>query len=310
MIDIDDKFRHLFTAFAPGAEVLSARVLEGGISAEVTAIDYRSSNGVISRAVLRQHGEDQLEWTPDNAAIEFRLLKLLERTNVPAPKPLHLDTSCTEFSAPVLVLEYIEGETLYEPQDPLRCLHQHAEALTTINAITTKTHDLSFLPAQRERNEAWLADRDHPPDETLQEPLILEVLNANWPLPQNNALTLLHGDYWPGNVLFKDGAITAIIDWEDVMLGDPIEDLAIARMEVMWMFGAEAMEAFTARYVDLRPGMDVSALPLWDLNAALRPTGQLSRWAMEDSRKETIRKGHEVFVKQAVEKLRSTNSAL
>src|SRR6202044_2789450 len=37
---------------------------------------------------------------------------------------------------------------------------------------------------------------------------------------------LVQGDTGPGNFLFADGRITAIVDWELAHLGDPMEDLA------------------------------------------------------------------------------------
>ena len=41
---------------------------------------------------------------------------------------------------------------------------------------------------------------------------------------------LCHGDVGPKNFMFEDGRITAIIDWEQAHLGDPMDDLA------WWMF--------------------------------------------------------------------------
>ena len=32
---------------------------------------------------------------------------------------------------------------------------------------------------------------------------------------------LLHGDYWPGNVLWQQGRLAAVLDWEDAALGGP-----------------------------------------------------------------------------------------
>lgn len=37
---------------------------------------------------------------------------------------------------------------------------------------------------------------------------------------------LCHGDAGPGNFMYKDGEMTAIIDWEFAHLGDPMDDLA------------------------------------------------------------------------------------
>jgi aminoglycoside phosphotransferase (APT) family kinase protein len=51
-------------------------------------------------------------------------------------------------------------------------------------------------------------------------------------LPDCDDITLVHGDYRSGNYLFTDdGTITAMLDWEMVHLGDPMEDLGWACMK-------------------------------------------------------------------------------
>ena len=44
-------------------------------------------------------------------------------------------------------------------------------------------------------------------------------------VPANEVTTLVHGDFKPGNVLLREGHVTAVLDWETVHLGDPHEDL-------------------------------------------------------------------------------------
>jgi aminoglycoside phosphotransferase (APT) family kinase protein len=54
----------------------------------------------------------------------------------------------------------------------------------------------------------------------------LAWLRANAPAAAD--VTLVHGDYRVGNFLEQDGRITAILDWELVHLGDPMEDFGWA----------------------------------------------------------------------------------
>lgn len=42
------------------------------------------------------------------------------------------------------------------------------------------------------------------------------------------ATSLVHLDYWPGNVLWLDGKVTAIVDWDFASYGDPALDVAIS----------------------------------------------------------------------------------
>jgi len=44
--------------------------------------------------------------------------------------------------------------------------------------------------------------------------------------PENDRVTLVHGDPGPGNYLYHDGHITAVVDWEFIHLGDPYDDWA------------------------------------------------------------------------------------
>lgn len=52
----------------------------------------------------------------------------------------------------------------------------------------------------------------------------------------------IHGDLHPGNILVREGSLTALIDFGDVTVGDPAYDLASAWM----LFDASGREAFRA----------------------------------------------------------------
>jgi aminoglycoside phosphotransferase (APT) family kinase protein len=44
--------------------------------------------------------------------------------------------------------------------------------------------------------------------------------------PEPRYPTLVHGDYHYGNMLFKDGQVAGVLDWEIAQLGQPLLDLA------------------------------------------------------------------------------------
>jgi len=50
-------------------------------------------------------------------------------------------------------------------------------------------------------------------------------LEAHVPDP-DDAVVIAHGDAGPGNFLYRDGHVTALIDWEFSHLGDPMDDIA------------------------------------------------------------------------------------
>jgi aminoglycoside phosphotransferase (APT) family kinase protein len=44
-------------------------------------------------------------------------------------------------------------------------------------------------------------------------------------IPISEDITLVHGDFKPGNTLIENAELAAVLDWETAHLGDPIEDL-------------------------------------------------------------------------------------
>ncbi len=105
----------------------------------------------------------------------------------------------------------------------------------------------------------------------------------------------------------------AVIDWEDAKLGDPLTDLAISRLDMVWIFGIEAMNTFTDHYKSMM-AIDYSNLPYWDLSAALRlirlAGSNLAEWAAfflpfgrPDITEQTMREDYKLFITQAFEKL-------
>lgn len=294
---------HLLQQFAPGAELAHWRTLAGGFSAEMIALEVRLPTGENRKVIARLHGARDLGINPDVALDQYRLLQSLTKTRLPVPRPLHLDQTSETFDQPILVLEYVEGSTEIPSADLASCLPQMAEMLARIHNVDPLTNDLKFLASEEQRNNARIAQRPEVLDETLQEGRIRDALERAWPLPVRNEPVLLHGDYWSGNVLWQNREIVAVIDWENALIGDPVEDVANARMEIFWDFGAEAMAVFTREYQSMS-NADFAMLPWWDLCAALRPAGRLADWATSKPEEDKMRDGHARFVEQAMQSLR------
>jgi aminoglycoside phosphotransferase (APT) family kinase protein len=141
------------------------------------------------------------------------------------------------------------------------------------------------------------------PDEALNEAAVRAALARRWPPPPVNDGVILHGDYWPGNTLWLDGALVGIIDWEDAQTGDPLADLANARMELCMLFSLPTAEEFTREYAALMPGLDLSALPYWELHAALRHAGRMGEWALSAVELARLQVGHRQFTERTLAQL-------
>lgn len=86
--------------------------------------------------------------------------------------------------------------------------------------------DAAIPPSQRilANLQGWRADHLAAHPEPIFQ-LALDWLIENIP-PDDGPSVLVHGDAGPGNFLFEDRRITAVVDWELVHFGDPVEDLA------------------------------------------------------------------------------------
>jgi aminoglycoside phosphotransferase (APT) family kinase protein len=282
-------FEHLAQRIDPQCRLLRSWPLAGGVSAQVTALELLRPDGQIWRVVVRQHGEGDVRRNPHVAHDEFRLLHILQLAGVAAPKPVYLDATGEIYFTPALVVEYVEGKAEFSPADLDDFLSQVAAHLVQIHCVDGVHWDLSFLPKQ---TRGW-AERSATLDESLAEGRIRDALEAQWPLSRMNEPILLHGDYWPGNLLWKDDRLAAVIDWEDAAVGDPLADVSNSRLEILWAFGVDAMEAFTENYRTLTSSY-------WDLCAALRPASKLSTWGLDAATERSMRKRHRFFVAQAL----------
>jgi len=298
----------------PGSKLLHASRLHGGLSAHMTLLIIEREDGLNQQIIVRQPGEETLASRPHAALDEFRLLEILHSHGMPTPEPYYLDQSGQIMATPYLVVEYIPGKVDFTPTDLKSCILQMAEQLAKIHAIDLSVVDCSFLPiAPSNCTEAF--DRQFPVSELgMDLDRMLEALQSSGNIVKRNPCVLLHGDFWPGNILWQSAHLRAIIDWEDAHLGDPLIDLAISRLDILWIFGADAMRLFTHHYGSLvQP--DLTALPYWDLCAALRlarlVASDLTGWAAffqpygrQDISGESIRKNCQFFIDQALIKLK------
>jgi aminoglycoside phosphotransferase (APT) family kinase protein len=302
-VSADGTFERLIDRFESGARLRRAWDLTGGVSAQVTALEIERPDGASRRVVVRRHGERDLRQNPNVAADEFRLLGALVAAGLPVPAPVYVDAAGEVFGAPCLVIEFVHGEPVFAPCDLDVFIDVLADLLVQIHRVDPRTPDLPHLPGKAmlvgDRIEELRANE-------AADAIDLEICRAlatAWPPEQVNRTVLLHGDYWPGNLLWDERRLSAVIDWEDAGVGDPLSDLANCRREVLWAFGDPAMERFTRRYVSLS-GVDVRNLPQWDLAGALGVATAMSGWALDEKAERAMREGLRRFVGRAIDELR------
>lgn len=277
----------------------------------MTAIEVAGSSGVVERWVVREYGEWTLMRSQQCGEVEYQILTALRARGISVPCAVHFDGTGDILPGPFLVLEYVDGAPDPAPKDVLDHVHQAASVLARIHAIPATASDLRPLLPLTDRlveklDPEWQKENLGEDGRRAQ-----EVLRSAWPLEPRNPTAVLHADFWPGNQLWRDGKLVAVIDWEDVAVGDPITDLAFARLDLFWAMGTDAMQAFTHAYRSLTE-FDLTDLAYWDLCAILRSAPFIAEWASaweSDAFAQygvtaaTMREGQRVFLEDALSRL-------
>jgi len=214
-------------------------------------VDWREAGKACHRRLVirRQPSAGLLE--PYDLEPQFRALHAIADTPVRFPRVLWYEPDPSVLSAPFYVMEWVAGEVPLPALDAngtppfaddarrVTIGRDFAEILADVHRIDIDVCGLQFLGRPRDAREA--AQRAVDVWEGYTErarlgpmPMMTEALcwlRNN--LPADGEVTLVHGDYRTGNFITSDDRIAAILDWEMVHLGDPMEDLAWA-MSKIW----------------------------------------------------------------------------
>ncbi len=294
-----NSYQQIAQRIAPGGRLLHAWQLTGGLSAQVMALEVETADGEQQRWVVRQHGAGDLNANPQVAADEFYLLTRLYDSGLAVPRPLYYDESGAILPTPYIVVGFVDGVTDFAPTNLDDYLRQMAEHLARLHQEPVTDEDRQRLARQSARLERLMRQRPAALDESIDEGRIRDALEPHWPPASSHPPALVHGDFWPGNVLWRAGQVTAIIDWEDAGIGDPLRDVATCRLELLWALGEAAMQRFTKAYQAVHP-LDMTTLPLWDLYVALRPAFRMSEWATDAAQEQMMRDRLRWFVEEAL----------
>lgn len=187
--------------------------------------------GLAARLPRRQFGVPLV-------AVERRWLpELAPRLPLPVPAPVRDGLPGAGYPWPWTIVPWFPGVSVDRaplgPQaaEPLGhflvALHQPAPDDAPLN--TWRGVPLSTRAEAVAEWHATLAERDDGLDaDTLTR--VREIWNQALAAPIDVAPTWLHGDLHPRNIVGRDGAIAAVVDWGDVCRGDRATDLA-----ALWM---------------------------------------------------------------------------
>lgn len=263
----------------PSGRLVGVERLAGGVSADVHRLDVALADDRRRSVVLRVHGATH---GGHGAQLEFELLRAVHALGLPAAEPLLVDLSGDHLADPYLLIEYVPGDSTIPVAHVERRVAAMARMLARIHGTTT-----SSLPELPERLDPLPELFDFLPEGDEWQPLRrhLETLAAT---AYRGAPCLLHGDFWPENILWRDGEIAAVLDWEDAAVGDPLSDLASARVELRYLYGPSIMSQFSQAYAP-SPEIDLERLALWQIYVAAAAQRYMGQWRLEPAREAHMR---------------------
>lgn len=295
--DLKDAFKAIAQQVDARARRIRHWPLTGGVSAQIDALEFKLPGGKDRQLVVRRLKSHDWKVHDDHAtATEFALQAALFRAGFAVPEPLLLDTSCAVLPAPFFVMAMVEGTTLVTEDSLQVCLQHMADFLRRLHNLDVETLEVSQLPRREDPVSGAL---QYVPDTAAQATLRAAI--AGWQTKPSEDV-LLHGDFWPGNVLWKDHQLAAVIDWEDAAIGPAVSDLAGCRAELMAMYGAAAMETFTQCYL-AGTTLEISDLTLWEIYVGSAALASMADWGLEPEIEALRRERTALFVHRAADKL-------
>jgi aminoglycoside phosphotransferase (APT) family kinase protein len=233
---------------------------------------WRDEHGAQRRKLVLRLGPPNGMFAPYRATPEFKLLRALEGTGVPAPVAHWASDDASILGAPFLVCERVEGEApvpwtsggpAFAEEERLSIGGQLLKALVALHGLDWRAAGLGEegepAVAQLALWEGYLRQWSSRRFPMLEWALLWLKRNP----PRAPRLSIVHGDFRIGNFLVAENRITAILDWELAHVGDPHEDLGWLCLQAFrgrspYMCHLFGREELYRRYEELS-GMAVSA---------------------------------------------------
>lgn len=249
---------------APGAGTPLVRRIGGGLAAATFAVDTTMGDFVVK--LYRP--------TDDTPRLEWERLTFAQRADIPVPEPVALDADGHWFATPALVMTRLPGRADVRPTDLDGWLRQIAQALAAVHETDTTGADGALL-----RPGNWGNRELEPAPRGAASALVdrsVEAIRRHHPGPDGSSV-LMHGDFHPGNIVWRQGTLTGVVDWSGARLGSRWFDLAYCRADVALLFGMRGVRRLTEHYVGIAGRAPVD-LPVFDLMCGLAARRLATQW--------------------------------
>jgi aminoglycoside phosphotransferase (APT) family kinase protein len=222
---------------------LAAHLPEFGGELEVFQFDAGQSNPTFlltsgsRRWVLRKKPPGELLPKAHLVEREYRVMSALAGTQVPVPRTFHLCSDASIIGTAFFVMEHLEGRVFWDaslpelPAEERRRIHEEMvrvlAALHRVDYAAAGLLDFGQAGSYFERQSSrWIRQYRASETERIEAmERLIEWLPGH--LPEDDATSLVHGDYRIDNLIFHpaEPRIIGVVDWELSTLGHPLADL-------------------------------------------------------------------------------------
>ena len=235
----DELIKKLYSNyFNKRADNLKISILSGGMKNAV----YLLEDGEL-KIVLKIAPRDETKMITVDRNIfwwEAKMLKYMEKLNVPSPKLLFYDNSCSICSTPYIFMTYIDGKNYLSIKDDLdekiknNIEYQIGKISYEISSLKNSKFFIPSNPNKQFNNNfefinylfEQLINDANEKDEFINFEICDEIKNLLFSkkncLNNIHSISLCHTDIWDGNIIVKDGVVTGIVDFSDLYFCDEL----------------------------------------------------------------------------------------
>jgi aminoglycoside phosphotransferase (APT) family kinase protein len=214
-------------------EIVRIRPRAGGGAVRSGAeVDVQCRGGQLVRGFLAYDGgQRSLPGVRDKYLREASLLRALAGTDILAPRLLASDADLRAH-----LFEFVAGEDrfakLTDPHEAMEVARQFIGELAKLHNLDPASLELEGFgpieaPAVTIQRRIAEMEAEHTAAGSADPFIVygLEWLKRNVP-DYAGPVVVVHGDAGPGNLLFENGRVNTVLDWELAHYGDPMEDFA------------------------------------------------------------------------------------
>ena len=300
----NESVQALIDIIAPDHSGFTIHELAGSYSNHTHLITIDHLNKTPQSVVLRRYNQAYSGYEA-KAMREYKALELLFEHGLPVPKPLFMDDDGSVLGSTGIVMEFVSGKQIEPPTNAEAWGNQAEKTAKMLARIHAVPFDDDLKPLLMDDNVegAWFLKYDEMPDYMRADPdgeMVWSLVSDLLPKRQPVDSVFSHTDYWSGNILWDQGEISAVVDWEEAAYGDPAYDVAYCRMEYYLEGLDDAAEIFTRVYQEQTRHL-LENLGLWELACSVRPMTDPGGWFTRPHMEERFRR----FIANAKEKVES-----